>query len=528
MEKNIFERYGLLSNPFRDLASETLDNIDIFHSTQPIDEDLKVITDEVIEKNNKAIIVVLGSLGSGKTQRLMLVAKKAKMENAFCIFRTITAETKWTVSSIFESILEEAPLNFFEKYINQPRYLTKIKKLNRKVKKGYDPVQAGRLIAQALNSKSPSFLLINDLQNIPKTKDLSQFLQTLYIIMDNIKPGVMIMISSNKIFFDDIIMNNEATGQRINKKIIIPALKVNEATLLLAKRMLIKRVVDDLDIIYPFNKDAIKIMNDEVIGNPRHLIRLADSILEEAAKKKAITIDDEFVISHLKAKKGKEMLPPAPRELEQAELLKGIEVPDNIENIPVARTLDAEPEMKEGIPPKKEPTDKEIEYKEKDEVFYGPGVFDPKGKPPVATVLPSDQETDLHSKKKVKELEQTEVRVSEQDRKNEGRADIENYPNDEMEEKPEQDSYKESYTEDFISKDLFKSSRDKIETVSSSSEKFDEHNNANDDLLEGLVKKVKVPLETDLPPIPKAPMTSFSKPNGKMEMNPELVNGEKN
>lgn len=314
MAKDTYERFGLTGNPFRDLASETIDLVDIFHVDQEIDEELKEILDEISEKENKATIAILGSLGVGKTERLMLISNYAKKKELFYIFRTMTPETKWAVKGMLDHILEEAPLTAFEKFVNAPKWFVEMKKVSKRIQKGkgHDPVNTGKLIAESLNRKSPSFLLINDLQAIPKSKDLSDFMQTLYVVINNIEPGVLVAITSNKYFFDDLMKDNEAFNQRINRKFLIEGLSPKQAEHLIAKRLLARRLTEDLGLVYPFTKDSVKVINDEAMGNPRQVLKIADSIMDHASKAKTVEIGQEHVIDYIRSRKGKEMLPPAP------------------------------------------------------------------------------------------------------------------------------------------------------------------------------------------------------------------------
>jgi hypothetical protein len=392
MPKDTYERFGLTGNPFRDLASETIDLVDIFHVDQEFDEELKEILEEVAEKENKAIVAILGSLGVGKTQRLMLISNYARRKEYFHIFRTMTPETKWAIKGIMDAIIEEAPLTAMEKYVNAPRWFVEMKKVSKGIQKGkgHDPVKTGKLIAESLNRKSPSFLLINDLQAIPKTKELSDFMQTLYVVINNINPGVLVAVTSNKYFFDDLIKENEAFDQRINKKFYITPLTPKQAEHLIAKRLLARRLTDELGLVYPFTKESIKILNDEVMGNPRQILKVADSVMEKASKAKTVEIDQNYVIEHIKSSKGNEMLPPAPAGVETAMMMKGLQVKQK-ENIdpeslpgqdcaPVAIQLEEESktekkDLKSDIKKKEdsknddeEPSNKEIEPEKTEKV----------------------------------------------------------------------------------------------------------------------------------------------------------------
>jgi hypothetical protein len=179
------------------------------------------------------------------------------------------------------------------------------------------------LIANALNKKAPALLLINDLQAIPKSQDLNDFMQTLYVVINNINDGVLVAITSNKFFFDDLMKDNEAFDQRINKKFNLSTLNAQQAEHMIAKRLLARRMTDELGLVYPFTKESVKIMNDEVLGNPRQLLKAADKVIDAASKEKSVEINDDFIINYIKQSKGREMLPPAPDDVLRQDLLGG-------------------------------------------------------------------------------------------------------------------------------------------------------------------------------------------------------------
>lgn len=166
MKDKVYERYGLSSNPFRDLSSESLENIDIFHIHQDVDDELSRMKEEVSYLENKAFVCVLSGLGMGKTERLLLTANEAKENNLFYILRNMTFETQWVIGGILDIILNQEKVGFYSKFISKPKWYKDVVKVKKASKISYDPELAGRVIAQALNENAPSFLLINDFHHI--------------------------------------------------------------------------------------------------------------------------------------------------------------------------------------------------------------------------------------------------------------------------------------------------------------------------------------------------------------------------
>ncbi|MEM4258154.1 MAG: hypothetical protein QXL17_03260 [Candidatus Thermoplasmatota archaeon] len=316
MVKTGYERYGLSGNPFRDLSSESLENVDIFHVTQRIDEDLARIREEVFYKENKAVLAVLGGLGAGKTERLLLVANEAKRNKAFYVFQNMTFETRWMVEGILDLIISQTKLGFFSRVFAPPKWYKAVVKKRKKAEKQYDPDKAGRVIAEALNQNIPSFLLINDFHHLAQVEDADRFLHVLHVLIDHINPGVMIMISCDQMFFESLMESHQSLHERINRKIVLSPLSDQEAQLMIAKRLLEKRLVDDVDPLYPFTPGGIAFMNLEVAGNPRHLLKLADVVIDYAAKKRCIMIDDVLVSEVLTMIKEQKLAVPEDQQTE--------------------------------------------------------------------------------------------------------------------------------------------------------------------------------------------------------------------
>jgi type II secretory pathway predicted ATPase ExeA len=297
MEKTGFERYGLSGNPFRDLSSENLEDVEIFHVPQFIDKDINEIREETLNKENKAVIALMGGLGAGKTERLLLLQNEAGRRGAFCVMGGVTTETQWMVKNILDSLSEKKGSTGI-KGARSGKWIKAAKKASKMISKegaDYDPERIGHVIAEALNSNAPSFLLINDLHRLPEKEDMEQLLQILYVVTNEIVPGVMVVLSGDEKYFKGVLQANVTLNERINRKMVIPPLNVQEASLMIAKRLLAKRLVDDMDALYPFTSDSIAALNGMAKGNPRALLKYADFLLENAVKARAVQIDDDLV-----------------------------------------------------------------------------------------------------------------------------------------------------------------------------------------------------------------------------------------
>ncbi|MCI4340187.1 MAG: ATP-binding protein [Thermoplasmata archaeon] len=295
MTTGTYDRYGLTSNPFRDLASESISDIEIYHVRTRIDEGLASIKDEVLEKENRALVALVGPLGAGKTQRLLLAAFEARERKAFTVFFEVVPRTVDVLKGLAQEIQKSSTLGGFAKAFASPAWYRDVGALLKLKEPGYDPSKAGKAIARALNENAPAFLLLNDVHNLSSTAEAVAFARALQEIADSIQPGVLVMFGCYPSYLQALAKAHPALGSRINRTFVLPGLTDEEAGLLLAKKLLAKRLVEELDPLFPFERDAIGVLNGAVGGNPRRLLEVADRVLEYAVEHRAYRIDAEVV-----------------------------------------------------------------------------------------------------------------------------------------------------------------------------------------------------------------------------------------
>jgi hypothetical protein len=297
-----YDRYGLTSNPFRELAAESLSDVEIYHVRTRIDEALASIKDEVLEKENRAVIALVGPLGAGKTQRLLLAAAEGRERRAFTVYFEVTQKTAWVLKGVAKEIQEAAKTGGRTKTFSSPAWFREVGALLSLKDQGYDPAKAGKTIAKALNENAPSFLLLNDLHNLTNTTEAVAFARTIQEIADAIKPGVLVMFGAYPTYMEALSKAQPALVSRINRTFSLPALSDEEAGLLLAKKLLAKRLVEELEPLFPFEKDAVALLNKTVGGNPRRLLEIADRVLEYGVEHRSYRIDAEVVEAVLASK----------------------------------------------------------------------------------------------------------------------------------------------------------------------------------------------------------------------------------
>ena len=267
----------------------------MFHVNQDTDQNLRTIKDEVLDKENRAIVVIIGELGAGKTERLRVAAAEAKEQEAFCVYFDVTEKTPGALRGLAQEFRKAAQGAGLVKTFGAPSWLKPIQSLEKLKDEKYDTSAAGHALAEALNETAPSFLLLNDLHNLIDSQEVDSFVKVLQEVTDALKPGVLLMFTCYTSYLAWLTVNHPAFAQRINRKFLLRRFSDDEAALLIAKKLLVKRVVEDLDPTYPFDSEAVSALNSAAGGNPRKILELADLAIEYALAHRAYRIDGDMV-----------------------------------------------------------------------------------------------------------------------------------------------------------------------------------------------------------------------------------------
>jgi hypothetical protein len=286
------ERFGLMDNPFQFYLSEDIHEISPIHINQEIDKKLAILKESILNKSQKSISIIIGNEGEGKTHRLLLAKEEAAKTNIFTIFFSINLSDKYVITGLLEEIkqLKQSHSSVFT-------VLTRLKSIKRTIKnfdKSFEPDEIGSLIAKVLNENSPSFFLVNDLQNTSNKVDSEHFMLILKEITNKILPGVFILISCNTDFFERLVTNYSWFIKDIDTKIRTSPLLNQDAASLIAKRINSKRFVDDIESLYPFDNEAINYLNKKVNGNPGLLISKINYVINYAAQRGDILINSNL------------------------------------------------------------------------------------------------------------------------------------------------------------------------------------------------------------------------------------------
>src|ERR1051326_2995283 len=288
-----YERFALLSNPFHDLASESVAEVEAYHVTQEADDAFERMKQEVLERSRKAFVMVVGPLGSGKTQRLRVTAGQAKEVGAFAHYLNLGEAPPDPVAAIAEALLDGANERKLAKGFSPTKWSKDLATIAKG--KALNPETAGRTLAEALNALAPAYLLLNDVDALHGEVE-ARTLQTFLALVSHMGDGTMLAIACQAPHFAELNRRAGPLMSRVNRVLELRGLTDDEAELLLAKRMAGRRLIEDLDPTYPFTKAAIAEVNRAGGGSPRRLLQLADLVLDTAVKERAFQVGPELVL----------------------------------------------------------------------------------------------------------------------------------------------------------------------------------------------------------------------------------------
>lgn len=280
MKKSPYHRYALMGNPFK--FKERRD-ISLFHVKQDTDDVIEDLFYDIIEKDRKVLLQIIGENGVGKTGRLLLLAERAKEEGVSCCY--INGKEK-DASSAIEEILTTVSKFKRKLFLRKPGWLKELEEVKKSVvnKKSIEVDKISDAIAGALNERSPGFLLLDDPAiNINEPND--ELLMLLKEVFDKTNRGLLIVVTT------------EREQDLITEKIELKGFDEREAELFVAKRLLSERSISEkLDPLFPFTADAVHQVNKLVNGNPKELLENMANILDLSVARRVGLIDKDFAV----------------------------------------------------------------------------------------------------------------------------------------------------------------------------------------------------------------------------------------
>ncbi len=290
-----YEQFGLTGNPFRDLVSEGVTNVLVTHVNQTVDDTLRTIKEEAADRENHAVVAILGAIGAGKTERLRLADSEARERGLFSVYSDVSERSGLLWRDLAQRFREAAQRTGRLRTFGSPKWLRALRPLEKAGKVDPDPAEVGRWVRTALNATAPSCLLLNDIHNLEEAAEQDAFVRALEEITEGLAAGTLVMFTCYEGYLAGIGARFPALVSRVNRTFVLTPFGDDEAALLVAKKLLAKRVVEDLDPTYPFDRNAVAALNRASLGNPRRLLELADLALEQALTRRSFRIDADSV-----------------------------------------------------------------------------------------------------------------------------------------------------------------------------------------------------------------------------------------
>ncbi|KYC47356.1 MAG: hypothetical protein AMQ74_01690 [Candidatus Methanofastidiosum methylothiophilum] len=331
-----YERFGLEKNPFTDLSSEAIRDIEKIHVSQEIDSRIADILSDVIGENSGIALSIVGALGSGKTQRLKGVHKLIQESGGMSIYQKIDSndiiKTTLDIFSYFsdyeeeeeelQQVVEELPpeesmheeetlappyqeqkLSFFERikrfFSRQPKVEEPIEYEDSELsRENYNSQDIGNQLINYLGEYKRSALILDEMENIltASNTDLILFFEFLREFISNMPESCVFIMACTNNAYDRIREINPAFVARLHNELFSEPLSDERAIKLVQKRLEYNRRKSIINPLYPFEESAIVLANSMAKGNPRELLKLLHTVLFTATRDNFVEfIDDRYL-----------------------------------------------------------------------------------------------------------------------------------------------------------------------------------------------------------------------------------------
>ncbi|NPV50137.1 MAG: ATPase [Candidatus Methanofastidiosum sp.] len=332
-----YERFGLEKNPFTDLSSEAIRDIEKIHVSQEIDSRIADILSDVIGENSGIALSLVGPLGSGKTQRLKGVHKLIQESGGMSIYQKIDSndiiKTTLDIFSYFseyeeeegieqsveevaiaeesefgegayEQLYQEEKLSFFQKikrfFSGGARSAPVVEEYedSELTRANYNSQDIGNQLIDYLGEYKRSALIIDEMENIltaPNT-DLILFFEFIREFISNMPESSVFIMACTNNAYDRIREINPAFVARLHNELFSEPLSDERAIKLVQKRLEYSRRKSIINPLYPFEESAIVLANSMAKGNPRDLLKLLHTTLFTATRDNFVEfIDDRYL-----------------------------------------------------------------------------------------------------------------------------------------------------------------------------------------------------------------------------------------
>ena len=322
-----YEVYGLSRNPFEQLASEGIKDVESIHVYQEIDMRLQMIISEVIGNKSSIALSIVGPLGMGKTQRLKTIAKAIEEHRGKALYVKVdTHDILKLTRDIFYAIKPPKSRTniFLENLSRKLGFIDRLEKMLSDTQE-YKSRDIAELLTEQMSKFPYCAILLDELENMQgaSEKEKIQFFEMLRHFISNMPDGCIVAFACIPEAYEEYTKIFPAFFMRLHYEFKLRPMSLDEAYELVKKRLNRVRIKDTDDPLYPFTEDAIKLIHRLGRGNPRQTLRLLHYVLTEAAKHRFDPIDDFVVTTILEEPKSlDEYLTRIPKEYK--DLVKAI------------------------------------------------------------------------------------------------------------------------------------------------------------------------------------------------------------
>jgi len=302
-----YEVYGLSKNPFGELASEGIEDIESIHVYQEVDMKISMILSEVIGNRSSIAFSLVGPLGMGKTQRLKSITKAIGERRGKAIYVKVdTNDILKITRDMFNSLKppKSKTAIFFENLSKKLGFIDQLEKMLTSVEE-YKSRDIAELLTKELSKYSYCAILLDELENMQTAKEHEkiQFFEMLRHFISHMPQGCVFAFACVPEAYEEYTKIFPAFFMRLHYEFRLRPMSLEETFELIKKRLNRVRIRDTTDPLYPFTEEAIKLIHDLGKGNPRQILRLLHYVLSEASKHKFDPIDDYVVTTILEEPK---------------------------------------------------------------------------------------------------------------------------------------------------------------------------------------------------------------------------------
>jgi len=305
-----YEIYGLSKNPFAELASEGIKDVESIHVYQEVDMKLSMAISEVLGDKSSIAFSIVGPLGMGKTQRLKSLAKAIEENNGKAIYVKVdTNDILKITKDIFNAFKppKSKTAIFLENLSKRLGFIDQLDKMLTSVDE-YKSRDIAELLSKEMAKYPHSALLLDELENMQTARESEkiQFFEMLRHFISNMPRGCIFAFACIPEVYEDYTEIFPAFFMRLHYEFKLRSMSVDETFELVKKRLNRVRIRDTDDPLYPFTEKAIELIHNLGKGNPRQILRLLHFVLNEASKHKFDPIDDYVVTTILEEPKNLE------------------------------------------------------------------------------------------------------------------------------------------------------------------------------------------------------------------------------